>query len=55
MGARREHFTLGGGFEVAMVLLIKGHAAEGVVVGFEGGLERGDFHVEGVGGVPRSR
>ncbi len=46
-----EHFTFAGGFEGAVELFVERIAADGVVVGFEGGIERSEFYFEGAGGV----
>ena len=46
-----EHFAFAGGFEGAVELLVDGVAADGVVFGFEGGVEGGEFYFEGAGGV----
>ncbi len=46
-----EHFAFADGFEGAVELFVEGKAADGVVVGFEGGVEGSDFDFEGAGGV----
>src|SRR5258708_21031045 len=46
-----EHFALAVGFEGAVELFVEGIAADGVVFGFEGGVEGGEFYFEGAGGV----
>jgi hypothetical protein len=46
-----EHFAFAGGVEIAVELFVNGEAADGVVVGFEGGIEGEEFDVEGAGGV----
>ena len=46
-----KHFAFAGGFESAVELLVERIAADGVVFGFEGGLEGSEFDFEGAGGV----
>ena len=49
--ATGEHFASAGGFEDAVELLVDREAADGVVFGFEGGVEGSEFYFEGAGGV----
>src|SRR5208283_4305020 len=46
-----EHFAFADGFESAVELLVDGHAAERIIAGFESGIERNEFYIEGAGGV----
>ena len=46
-----EHFAFAGGFEVAVKLFVDGHAADGVVVGFERGIQGSEFYIEWSGSM----
>jgi hypothetical protein len=51
-GTSGEHFAFAGCVEIAVELFVDGHAAEGIIFGFEGRIEGSGFHFERSGGVP---